>query len=99
MSSYAHHKAIGDAVKFASQCEQCRKRHDSTVYPAEDLEFHHIEPSRKIKEVTAWYGTSREKMFQEMSLCSVLCLACHDETEGKAILRTPSAKKDYTGEN
>lgn len=43
------------------------------------LDFHHIDPTQKLTEVTnlVQSGKSKEKIMNEISKCKVLCANCH----------------------
>jgi hypothetical protein len=44
----------------------------------EKLEFHHIDPSKKVGSVVDLYRGSVAKGTTEMEKCEVVCIACHD---------------------
>lgn len=46
----------------------------------DDLEFHHIDPNTKFKDVCRMVtdGYKKERIMEEMEKCVLLCRKCHD---------------------
>lgn len=75
--SYEMNKRIGDAIKEAIGCEDCRQRGRLFNFAPENLEFDHIDPSTKCEEVSKIYSDSRSKTLIEIAKCRVVCTTHH----------------------
>lgn len=54
-------------------CEICGK-----LYHPVCMDFHHIDPSSKIKGIKALTGNTRvDKLFKEIDKCALVCSHCH----------------------
>ena len=76
--------AIINEVKTKQGCTHCKKHFKNNP---EVLDFHHPDPSTKIKNVSYYWRSSwaqLEKITEEYKKCIVLCANCH-RTETKRI--------------
>jgi 5-methylcytosine-specific restriction endonuclease McrA len=55
------------------KCKKCES--------LDDLEFHHIDPLNKFKNIADMVsdGHSKERILEEIKKCMVLCKKCHSE--------------------
>ena len=87
-SSKARQKAYMDArsgenrslfrailLHYDCQNPQCFSRHAGHV--AEELQFHHLDPSQKENQISAMLTGKRSKTAAEINKCIVLCSNCH----------------------
>lgn len=67
-----------NGYKLARGCSRCGyNRHPAA------LEFHHLEPTTKVTEVTRLVWCTWERVMKEVRLCELLCANCHrEETYG-----------------
>ena len=56
---------------LANGCAECGE-----MEPAE-LEFHHKDPSTKIRTIKSYLGRSTKLLEEELDKCVVLCRVCH----------------------
>jgi hypothetical protein len=70
MARVERNRAIMLAAKSAG-CVKCGEMEPVC------LDFHHINPEHKSKEVNAMYTASVEKLVAEIAKCAVICSNCH----------------------
>jgi hypothetical protein len=60
-------------LKRRRKCVVCGERHPAT------FEFHHRDPSTKVKAVSVLVntGATQERIIEEIMKCDVLCANCH----------------------
>ena len=58
---------------------------------AEDLHFHHVDPSTKVRPVAYYAGTpaSVERLMEEIEKCVVVCETCHKARHDRMRLGLP----------
>lgn len=83
-------------IKRAAGCQIC----GFDAHPAA-LEFHHLDPTKKefVPAVAMRKGWSRDRIFAELDLCTVLCANCHrilhaeDRACGRSSVVEPESSK------
>lgn len=71
--------------RLGGQCARCSSQ--------DDLEFDHIDPATKIREVSACTNWSLKRFLSEVDKCQLLCGPCHREkTEANGEGGTPSVE-------
>ncbi|KKN76613.1 hypothetical protein LCGC14_0368100 [marine sediment metagenome] len=59
-------------LKMVSGCIQCGYNDNPHV-----LQFDHINPKTKFREVSSMVGYGRKKLDEEIAKCQILCANCH----------------------
>jgi hypothetical protein len=68
-------------IKSGAGCAICREN-DSIC-----LDFHHLDPSKKHKPVSALVlSKNRDKVLEEIKKCIILCANCHRKLHGKRFI-------------
>lgn len=65
--------------KSKLKCVECSENHPAAI------DFHHLDPKRKVKDVTKMVakGHSKERILEEISKCIVICANCHRKLHWK----------------
>ena len=71
---YEMNKAVADSIKRRFGCSQCGYKNPE--FPC-TLDFHHVEPTSKVKAVSALYGYPFEEFEKEILKCEILCANCN----------------------
>ena len=77
--------AIINEEKIKQGCSHCKNHFENNP---EKLDFHHPDPSTKVKNVSYYWRSSwaqLEKIMEEYKKCIVLCANCH-RTETKRMI-------------
>lgn len=74
------HTKLVNRVKRFSGCKVCGEREPVV------LDFHHLDPKSKDREVPHLIGYSIERLRQEIRKCVVLCANCHRKVHAGLLL-------------
>lgn len=87
------YRSITNKLKEDDGCSICKTK--------ENLEYHHIDPSTKIKDISSLIvgGYSLEFIFKEIEKCEVLCHKCHKNLHKLTEEEKEIKRKEYAEKN
>lgn len=59
-------------IKAATPCSDC-----NVFYPYYVMDFDHIDPSKKFKQVSSMHAYSSKLVLEEIAKCELVCRNCH----------------------
>ncbi len=93
MKRMKKHKEFVEDLK-KNPCEDC-----GNVFPTCCMDFDHVDPTTKVKNISRMLGSSKDKILEEIKKCQLVCANCHRiRTHENKLYRQRFENRIYNGD-